>query len=150
MEMSLNYKNILVAVDGSDQADKAFKTALQIAVENNATISIAHVIDTRSFATVAAYDQSIATKTDVYANELLDKYTEMATAVNVVKVNKIIEYGSPRAMIPKEIAKKANADLIVCGATGLNTMERFIIGSVSEGISRHAPCDVLIVRSESE
>ena len=36
----------------------------------------------------------------------------------------------------------------MCGATGLNAVERFLIGSVSEHITRHARCDVLVVRSE--
>lgn len=48
--------------------------------------------------------------------------------------------------IAKEIAKEQNVDLILCGATGLNAVERFIIGSVSEYIIRYAPCDVLVVR----
>ena len=50
--------------------------------------------------------------------------------------------------IPKDIAKKYEIDLIMCGATGLNAVERFLIGSVSEHITRHARCDVLVVRSE--
>ncbi|WP_445489483.1 universal stress protein [Niallia sp. 03133] len=144
--MSLHYQNIIVAVDGSAEADRAFKKAAVLAKDNDANLIIAHVIDTRSFATVAAYDQAIASKTDEFANELIDKYIDMAASVGIVKVKKIIEFGSPKIVIPKDIAKKFNADLIVCGATGLNAVERFIIGSVSEGITRNAPCDVLIVR----
>ncbi|AYV67471.1 MULTISPECIES: universal stress protein [Niallia] len=148
--MNVNYQNIIVAVDGSDEADNAIKKAISIAKENNARLVIAHVIDTRSFATVAAYDQSIAAKSDEFANELLDKYIVQATAAGVQNVVKAIEFGSPRAVVPREIATKYKADLIVCGATGLNAVERFIIGSVSEGITRNAPCDVLIVRSSDQ
>ncbi|MFL6558690.1 MAG: universal stress protein, partial [Bacillus sp. (in: firmicutes)] len=46
--------------------------------------------------------------------------------------------------------KKHNVDLILCGATGLNVVERFFIGSVSEHITRYASCDVLIVRTEKD
>ncbi|CAI9393786.1 universal stress protein [Niallia sp. Sow4_A1] len=145
--MNVNYQNIIVAVDGSEEADKAMKKAISIAKENNSRLVIAHVIDTRSFATVAAYDQSIAAKSDEFANELLDKYVTEATAEGIQHVVKAIEFGSPRAVVPREVAKKYEADLIVCGATGLNAVERFIIGSVSEGITRNAPCDVLIVRN---
>ncbi|KLV26434.1 universal stress protein [Niallia circulans] len=148
--MNVNYQNIIVAVDGSDEADNAIKKAISIAKENNARLVIAHVIDTRSFATVAAYDQSIAAKSDEFANELLDKYIVQATAAGIENVVKAIEFGSPRAVVPREIATKYKADLIVCGATGLNAVERFIIGSVSEGITRNAPCDVLIVRSSDQ
>jgi len=57
-----------------------------------------------------------------------------------------IEYGSPKVTIAKKLAPNHNVDLIVCGATGLNAVERFFIGSVSESITRYAKCDVLIVR----
>ena len=62
---------------------------------------------------------------------------------------KVVEYGSPKAVIPKKIVKDTNADLVVVGSTGLNAVERFIIGSVSEAIVRHSPCDVLVVRTET-
>ena len=48
---------------------------------------------------------------------------------------------------PKDLAKKFEADLIICGATGMNAVERFLIGSVSESITRYAKCDVLVIRS---
>lgn len=51
--------------------------------------------------------------------------------------------------IPKNIAAKYEADLIVVGATGLNAVERLLIGSVSEAIIRHATCDVLIARTRN-
>ncbi|WP_317971105.1 universal stress protein [Sporosarcina oncorhynchi] len=38
------------------------------------------------------------------------------------------------------------ADLIICGAIGLNAVERFIFGSVSENIVCSAKCDVLVIR----
>ena len=145
--MGLAYKKIIVAVDGSEQGEKAFEKAVSIAAENNAKLILAHVIDTRSFATVAAFDQSVASKADEFAKEIMEKYTRKAAQGGVENVEKAIEFGSPRAVIPRDIAEKYDADLIICGATGLNTVERFIIGSVSEGIARNAPCDVLIVRN---
>lgn len=145
--MGLTYKKIIVAVDDSEQGEKAFEKAVSIAAENNAKLILAHVIDTRSFATVAAFDQSVASKADEFAKEIMEKYTRKAAQGGVENVEKAIEFGSPRAVIPRDIAEKYDADLIICGATGLNTVERFIIGSVSEGIARNAPCDVLIVRN---
>ena len=57
-----------------------------------------------------------------------------------------LEYGSPKVKIAKDIADKFEADLIIAGATGMNAVERFLIGSVTESITRYAKCDVLIVR----
>ncbi|WP_285878442.1 universal stress protein [Domibacillus indicus] len=144
----LKYKHILVAVDGSKEAEWAFKKSIQIAKRNGASLNLVHVIDTRSFAAIEAYDRSIADRATKYGNELLNDYKKEAAAAGVTNINVFVEYGSPKAVIPKNVAKHVEADLIICGATGLNAMERFLIGSVSEHITRAAGCDVLIVRTD--
>lgn len=145
--MTLQYKEIIVAVDGSDESKWAFKKSVAIAGRNNATLHLVNVIDTRSYAAVEAYDRSIAERAHKYAIELLEEYKAEANAVGVENVNIVVEYGSPKTLIPRELPKKLNADLIICGATGLNAVERFLIGSVSENIVRAASCDVLVVRT---
>jgi len=78
---------------------------------------------------------------------ILNRYKARAAAARVENVNIIIEYGSPKTVITKEIAKLVEADLIICGATGHSPVERYIIGSVSEAIVRSANCDVLVIRT---
>ena len=146
--MSLTYKNILVAVDGSKEAERALKKAIDVAKRHNAKIILAHIIDTRTFATVEAYDSTIAERADLFATELMENYKKQVVDAGVTEVEYVIDYGSPKIKIPREIAKKHEADLIVCGAAGLNAVERFLIGSVSENIARHSKVDVLIVRNE--
>lgn len=141
-----SYKKILVAVDGSDEAKKAFDEAVALAKQNDATLMIANVIDSRSFAMVEAYDRTLGERAEAQANELIDEYIDEAKKAGLSKVLKNVAYGSPRVKIPKDIAKEFNADLLVCGATGLSAVERFLIGSVSESIVRFAPCSVLVVR----
>lgn len=148
--MTLKYSQILVAVDGSKEAEYAFKKSASIAARNNATLNLVNIIDTRSFAAIEAYDRSIAERAQAFAEELLEGYKKIALAAGVQKVNIIVDYGSPKTMISKDLAKKVEADLIICGATGLNAMERFLIGSVSEYIVRSASCDVLVVRTEEK
>ncbi|MEK4486735.1 universal stress protein [Psychrobacillus sp. FSL H8-0484] len=148
--MTLKYSQIIVAVDGSKEAEFAFKKSASIAARNNATLNLINIIDTRSFAAIEAYDRSIAERAQVFAEELLEGYKKQAIAAGVKKVNIIVDYGSPKSMISKDIAKRVEADLIICGATGLNAMERFLIGSVSEYIVRSASCDVLVVRTEEK
>ncbi|MEK4802495.1 universal stress protein [Oceanobacillus sp. FSL K6-0118] len=142
----MEYKNIVVAVDGSDAAEKAFKKSIEIAIRNDARLILAHVVDSRTFATAETYDRSLAERAEEYAKDLLNNYANDAKASGVSKVIQCIEYGSPKIKISKSIAKNYHADLIICGATGLNAVERFIIGSVSESITRHSSCDVLVVR----
>lgn len=148
--MTLVYKQILVAVDGSKESEWAFKKAVAIADRNEATLNLINIIDTRSYAAVEAYDRSIAERAQKFAEELLNDYKVEAEKAGVQNVNVIVEYGSPKTMISRDISKKLQADLIICGATGLNAVERFLIGSVSENIVRSAKCDVLVVRTAEE
>lgn len=148
--MGMKYKNILVAIDGSTEAEWALKKAAEIAKRNEASITLAHIIDTRTFSTVEAYDRTIAERADLFARELMEKYKSEAEEAGVTKVEYVIDYGSPKTIIPKGLANKLNVDLIICGATGMNAMERFLIGSVSENIVRYASCDVLVVRTNKD
>ena len=146
--MPSEYKNILVAVDGSRASEKAFQKAIAIANRNDAQLIIAHVVDTKTISTAEAYDQSLVNRSETYANALLEDYQNQATNSGVKNVKTHIDYGSPKVRIPKHVAKQFHADLIICGATGLNAVERFLIGSVSENITRYAKCDVLVVRAD--
>lgn len=144
--MNFEYERILTAVDGSKASEKAFQKAVEIAKRNDATLLLAHVVDTRTFATAEAYDKSLSERAENYAKGLLNEYVENAKEAGVTNVEHIIKYGSPKVTIAKEIAPDHDADLIIVGATGLNAVERFLIGSVSESVARYAKSDVLIVR----
>ena len=148
--MSTHYNTILVAIDGSQEAEWALKKAYTIAKNNNAKLVLAHVIDTRNYPTVEAYDTTIRDRSETFANDLVAKYKAEAEAAGVTNVVTEIVFGSPKAQLSKELPKKHNVDLIVCGATGLNVVERFLIGSVSEAIVRHSRCDVVIVRTDDQ
>lgn len=142
----MKYETIVIAVDGSKASEKAFNKAVNIAKEGNSKLVIAHIVDTRTFATAEVYDKSLAERAEKYAENLLNEYAENAKEAGVESVELSLKYGAPKAAITKEVIPEANADLVVVGATGLNAVERFLIGSVSESIARYAKCDVLIVR----
>ncbi len=146
--MGGRYGHILVAIDGSKESEWALEKSIEIAKRNNAKLLLAHVIDTRSFLLIDSYDPDIAERANKLAIDMLEKYQTQAINAGVTHVHYEIEYGSPKVKIPKEIAKKHDIDLIVCGATGMNAVERFLIGSVSEHITRYSLCDVLIVRTQ--
>src|SRR5690625_1781638 len=144
--MSENYKNILVAIDGSDASKKAFERAATLAKQHEAKLILCHVIDSRAFSIPQAYDKVLIEHEKAYVKEFMNEYIEKARDAGVTDYEKLIEYGSPRMRIANDIAKESKADVVVCGATGLNAIERFFIGSVSASIVRYAPCDVLVVR----
>ncbi|MEH7108189.1 MULTISPECIES: universal stress protein [Bacillaceae] len=148
--MGLKYQNIMVAIDGSKEADWAFKKGIEVAKRNQAKLLLVHVIDTRSFALVEAYDTVIGERAEKLAKEMLENYQKLALEAGLPEVQFEIDFGSPKVRIPRELAKKHDVDLIICGATGMNVVERFFIGSVSEHIVRYAPCDVLVVRTQKD
>ncbi|WHY84987.1 universal stress protein [Neobacillus novalis] len=148
--MGLKYRNILVAIDGSKEADWAFKKGIEIAKRNNAKLLLVHVIDVRSFALIDAYDTVIGDRAEKLAKDMLENYQLKAIEAGLQEVQYEIDFGSPKVRIPRELAKKHKVDLIICGATGMNMVERIFIGSVSEHITRYAPCDVLVVRTEKD
>lgn len=146
--MALEYQHLLLAVDGSREAEWAFKKSIEIARRNNAKLNIVHVVESRPFTGVEVYDPSLEEHAFKLGKELLAKYKKEAEQTDIPNVNVILAVGSPKYLITGEIAKQVNADLIICGATGLNAIQRFIIGSVSEHIVRESRCDVLVVRTK--
>ncbi|SER22572.1 universal stress protein [Piscibacillus halophilus] len=148
--MAFEYHNILIAVDGSKASDFAFQKAIDIAKRNHAKLIISHVVDTRVYSTIEAYDRNVSDRVQNDALELLKSYEERATRAGVQNVVIDVEHGSPKVKIAKEVAPRHGADLIICGATGMNAVERFFIGSVSEHITRYAKVDVLVIRPEDD
>ena len=145
--MMKQYHRIQVAVDGSKEADLAFKKAIAAAKRNDAALEILHVIDTRSFQNVSSFDSEMVEQVSNDAKEKLQNYYKQATEAGVKEVHYSIEFGAPKAIIAHQFPKKHQIDLIVLGATGLNAVERILIGSVTEYVTRTADCDVLVCRS---
>src|SRR5699024_12865031 len=109
-----------------------------IAKANDATLILAHIVDTRTFATAEAYDKSLSERAQKYAEDLLNEYVENAKEAGVENVELVIKYGSPKVAITKEIAPENDADLIIVGATGLNAVERLIIFIVLDDIAEYS------------
>ncbi|SOC02715.1 nucleotide-binding universal stress UspA family protein [Ureibacillus xyleni] len=137
-----NYKNIVVAIDFSEQSIKAFERAVEIAKNNGATLQLVNVIDTKSFGSIAAYDLKYADQLKRDRTEKIEELKKKAQSLGVENVETKVESGSPKEILTQLL----DTQLIICGATGVNQVEKMIIGSVAERIVRLAKCDVLIVR----
>ena len=136
-----SYNKIVVAIDFSEQSIKAFHRAINIAVEKNATLQLVHVIDTKSFG-IGAYNIKYADQVKAKSLSEIEKFKSKAKAAGLENVEILVEEGSPI----KVLTQLPEADLIVCGATGYNSIENIVIGSVAERIVRFSKNDVLIVR----
>lgn len=149
-DVNVNYKNILVPVDGSKEAEAALGKAIQVAIRNgeDANLHILHVIDTRAFQNVTDFKTTMVEQVAETAKKTLDAYLQQAKNAGVQNVDYTIEYGSPKDIIAHQAPEKLNSDLIMIGATGLNAIERLLIGSVTEYVTRTANVDTLIVRAK--
>lgn len=144
------YSKILVPVDGSNEARLAFEKAIEVAKRNRAQVLIAHIIDTRVLQTPTGFEGNFNEEIQRQTENLFQEYRQYAQEHDFNDIDFVLEYGSPKVYISKNIPKDYQIDLIMMGATGLNAVERLFIGSVSEYVIRNATCDVLVVRTDLE
>ena len=142
--MDQEYDRLLVPVDGSKEAELAFNKAIKVALANRAHLDVLNVLDTKQF--IGSYGGMISGDA-VYqltqdAQEYLDNLKDQA------KSDIHIRFGNPKTVIATDFPHDHHNDLIVIGATGLNAVERVLVGSVTEYVNRTAPCDVLIVKTK--
>ncbi len=136
--MTQRYENIMVAVDGSKEADLAFIKGVQSALRNQAKLTIAHVIDTRGIQSISTFDAEVYEELQVEAQDLMAEYEKRARDAGLTDIQVVIEMGNPKTLLAKTIPEQEEVDLILVGATGLNAFERLLVGSSSEYILRHA------------
>ena len=72
--MLQRYQNIMVAVDGSHEAELAFEKGVNVALRNNSRLTIAHVIDTRALQSVSTFDAEVYEELQEDAKKLMDQY----------------------------------------------------------------------------
>lgn len=133
--MLQRYKNILVPIDGSYEAELAFKKAVEVAKRNGkeTKLQLVHVVDTRAFQNISSFDTAMVEQVTETARKTMDGYVKEA---------------KEKVIIAKDLPKELGTDLIMIGATGLNAVERLLIGSVTEYVTRTADYDVLVVRTD--
>lgn len=147
------YQTILVGVDGSDQANAAFEKAIDVAKRNQGRLVVTHVIEGQMYTSLMGFspiNNELIDQETADAKNLLDTCKHMAKQSGVENVETLLTYGIAKDVIAKELPQKYEVDLIILGQSGLNAVERMMIGSVSSYIIHHAPCDALIVRPVTE
>ena len=93
--MLQRYQNIMVAVDGSHEAELAFEKGVNVALRNNSRLTIAHVIDTRALQSVSTFDAEVYEELQEDAKKLMDQYAEKAKEAGVnVSETQIVDKGT--------------------------------------------------------
>lgn len=145
-------RNILVPTDFSEDSDRAFLTALEIAGRRQSRIFLLHVMSRTVQMCVSDYciDQSIADRVlsegIVYSNEKLQETIARFPDSRTVKVIPNLRKGQPHEEILREAAER-KVDLIVIASHGKTGLKKYFIGSVAERVMKEARCPVLLIRN---
>ena len=143
--MNYSIKNILWATDFSREAADALAYAKLFAKKYGARISAVHIVPEMGPALLEArpaYMEEIYVLVEENKAKAAKKLASLAAAKGVSFEKVLIESGSPVKKII-EIAGREKADLIVMGKRGQSTLEKILVGSVANGVLRHAPAPVL-------
>ena len=153
MTNQAQYHRIIVGIDGSKQADRAVQKAIAAARRNEATLYLVNVLNLGKLIGLGtaelgfgSVNQEALDDVKFRMERLVAKYRNQALEAGVTQVEMHVTYGNPKLELGKHLPKLFDADLIVLGATGVNMVERMVLGSTASYAVANAPCDVLIVR----
>jgi nucleotide-binding universal stress UspA family protein len=148
-EMSL--QKILVVTDYSREASDGIDHAIKIAKLTGAHVALLHVVELRRSEInpelVAAVER-IQSNIDHLRQQAMKHPEEICKEIRASGINCTVHVrlGIPYEEILDE-AEKTNPDLLVIGRKGTSGLARFLLGSTTERVVRHAPCSVLVARA---
>jgi nucleotide-binding universal stress UspA family protein len=145
------FKSIVVGTDGSDTATQAVRQAVELAQAVGGRLDLvsayepvpAQRLNEERRQTPEDMQWAISPREDVDA--MLQAAAAPAQEAGVA-VELFARQGDPADAI-LDVAEEREADLIVVGNKGMTGAKRFLLGSVPNKVSHHAPCSVLIVRT---
>jgi nucleotide-binding universal stress UspA family protein len=138
--------SIVVGTDGSEPADRALDEAISIALRDGASL---HIVSAFPDPAIIRERITSSAKTEsVHLAEVADSVLTRAARHAEERGVKAETYAreSDPAQAILDVADEQGADLIVVGSRGLSGIQRFLLGSVSQKVSAHARCNVMIVR----
>ena len=152
--MSIFPTKIVLATDGSKDADLALSTAVDIATGTNSELHVITAAPGRPDPVYGSHEMGFHWET---YEEALEAVKKDAQDILDEQVRKVQEAGGTVAgahlktevrkdMAIVNLADQLGAGLIVMGSRGLGGIRRALMGSVSDSVVRHAHCPVMVVR----
>ena len=144
--MSIFPTRILVATDGSREAQLALTTAADLANSTDSELHVLHVGELpliyhpERHAYRAQYEEQ-----EKEAQQLLEAEVERIDGAGTTVTQAHLRMGRADEEVV-ELAQSIDAGLIVMGSRGQGRLRRALVGSVSESVVRHAHCPVTVVR----
>ncbi len=147
--MSENYSKIVVGTDGSKSSLLAVERAARIAAAFDATLIIGCAYyESKEDASKTLRQDSVTILGDDPARENLDKAADAARAVGATSIETEVRTGTPVEAL-MAIVNDHQADLLVVGNRGINSLTGRLLGSVPADVARQSDCDVMIVHTVS-
>jgi nucleotide-binding universal stress UspA family protein len=144
--MSIFPTKIVLATDGSREAELAGRTAADLAHKTDSELHVLHVmalpLDTHD---PSSFEPEVWARLERSAQTTLEDLVEKIEASGGEVEGSHLAAGRPEAEIVT-LAEEIGAGLIVMGSRGVGGVRRALMGSVSDSVLRHAHCPVLMVR----
>jgi nucleotide-binding universal stress UspA family protein len=145
------FSSIVVGTDGSDTATEAVRQAVDIAKAVGARLELVSAYAPVPEGRLRQERRNAPEDVQWAINPRQEVETSLADAADLareagVAVNTYARQGDPSDAI-LDVAEEEKADLIVVGNKGMTGAKRFLLGSVPNKVSHHAPCSVLIIRT---
>ncbi|MBT3146211.1 universal stress protein [Neptunomonas phycophila] len=140
------YSNILLAVDLSDESDQLIEKTRAIARNNDATVTVLHVIEPLSFAYGGDVPMDLTTVQDQLNEHARTNLAAFTKKLDFPVADQMVLVGHTETEIHR-IAEAKNCDLIVVGSHGRHGLA-LLLGSTANSVLHGAPCDVLAIRIE--
>jgi nucleotide-binding universal stress UspA family protein len=145
------FQSIVVGTDGSQTAGEAVREAIELATAVGASIELVSAYEPVSGQRLREEARQVPADIQWMVNPREDVEATLREAAERVKeagvnVNTYAREGDPADAI-LDVAEERGADLIVVGNKGMTGAKRFLLGSVPNKVSHHAPCSVLIIRT---
>jgi nucleotide-binding universal stress UspA family protein len=149
--MSIFPTKILLATDGSEEANLAGRTAVDLTDKTGSELHVAFILRTQDaseydpmgFNTEKAHEEEIKQM----GQRLLDEQVRQVEEVGGTVVGSHFRLARPDQGI-LAVGEDIGTGLIVLGSRGLGGVKRALMGSVSDSVVRHAHCPVMVVRKE--
>jgi nucleotide-binding universal stress UspA family protein len=145
------FGSIVVGTDGSETAGEAVRQATQLAKSVGDSIDLVSAYEPVSNARLREEAQQVPKDLEWSVNPREDVDATLNEAATQIKeagvdVQTYAREGDPADAI-LDVAEERNAGLIVVGNKGMTGAKRFLLGSVPNKVSHHAPCSVMIIRT---
>ena len=142
----MEYKKILVPIDGSEMSTQALLQAVYVAQHCGASLGVLHVVDLNK--EVSAFER--VSLSGYVPSELKETAYQLLAEImheipREIEAKALVKMGDPGEVIV-DTCMEGDYDLIIMGSRGFGTFRQMVMGSVSQSVLHHAPCSVLIAR----